>query len=242
MIGRRQIIYASILLFAMMLALLASATWAGGDCNGPGACESTEIDASTIVETVIGGNDNLSIGLALSYGMGDVDINEGQNCMGSEQGANVLWGSQKLVLSPWCAALFYEVNGKHKRAAVMRCLIPKVRGSYPYYGDEMACINGENLGLQDDAVSIIEKAIKEHREIERQHGEELAQAQMNHARLVSRFEELATQLAGTQEQLKVSQSRSHAAVMAAATPEPQLSVKEKYAILELWVGKADGNE
>lgn len=172
MIGRGATRFGSRLLFVVLLVLLAAAARAGGECNGPGACESTEIDASTIVETVIGGNDNLSIGLALSYGMGDVDINEGQNCMGSEQKANVLFGKQQLVLSPWCASLFYELNGKHTFAAKIRCDIPKIR---KHYRTPEACVIDQDLS-PSKPTSTERAALKKHVEAEKQLSEDLVQS------------------------------------------------------------------
>lgn len=98
---------------------------------------------------MIGGDTNVSTGgnktFAFAYGMGDVDINEGQNCYGSEQWGTVIVGRQTMELNAWCAALFYELNGRHERAAALRCTIKDIKNTHPYYGDEMACIEGETL-------------------------------------------------------------------------------------------------
>ena len=113
-------------------------------------------DVSIGDTNLTGGDTNVSTGgnktFAFAYGMGDVDINEGQNCYGSEQWGTVIVGRQTMELNAWCAALFYELNGRHERAAAMRCTIKDVRETHPYYGDEMACIEGETLRPDEPTV------------------------------------------------------------------------------------------
>ena len=130
----------------------------GGDRTDVDVTQSNDMNNQTAGDISLNGGDQVITGgdtstFAFAYGMGDVDINEGQNCYGSEQWGTVIVGRQTMELNAWCAALFYELNGRHERAAAMRCTIKDVRNTHPYYGDEMACIEGETLRPDEPLVT-----------------------------------------------------------------------------------------
>lgn len=178
------------LIFVIFVSAILVVTTAEAQSNHHNKDSDVDVDASSVVETVIGGDDSLGIGIGLAYGMGDVDINEGQNCMGSEQKANIIWGSQELALNPWCAALFYELNGQHTFAAKMRCDIPEIS---KHYQTAEACVLDQDLS--PPAVTSDEReAIDQHVEVEEQHTEELQQVQTAQASIVGRLDYLTQQL------------------------------------------------
>ena len=180
------------LLLVMLLMLF---TPAFGDNHRDCSRYGCDNDGDSVVETVIGGDDSLGIGLGLAYGMGDVDINEGQNCMGSEQKANILWGKQKLVLSPWCASLFYELNGKHTFAAKIRCDIPEIGKHYQTFD---ACVIGQDLSppKHETGAQGLNRADETHELAQRQeqHAEELQSVKMQQNGLVAQLDELTALL------------------------------------------------
>lgn len=65
-----------------------------------------------------------SLGIGLSNGLGDVDIND---CLASTQFGTPLFSKQGVILNKWCAAEVYDAKGLYKMAAVMRCDIQDVR-------------------------------------------------------------------------------------------------------------------
>jgi len=125
------LIMVALVLMTITIAVVARAQGdhhcQGNACNDGGG--DTIVNTDSVLETIVK-TDSLGIGLAFSYGMGDVDINEGRNCMGSEQKANIIWGSQAMALNPWCASLFYELNDRHDFAAKMRCDIDEILNKY----------------------------------------------------------------------------------------------------------------
>lgn len=133
---------------------LGGPVFASGDDNGP----RVDVDVTTGGDSVnvtggdttlnagdlVGGtstNSNKSFGFA--HALGDVDINEGQNCLGSEQWGTFIVSRQTNELNPWCAALFYELNGKHEFAAKMRCDIKEIGSKYD---DPETCVLDQTLG------------------------------------------------------------------------------------------------
>jgi hypothetical protein len=151
--------------------------------------------------------------LGLSYGMGDVDINEGKNCMGSEQRANVLFGKQEIVLNVWCASLFYDLNGRHDFAAKMRCDIDEISNKY---SSREACWRDQDMkpdqplgegssGVADAIVSHIDETVV-------QHDEDLEEVREQQAGLVGRIDYLS-------EQLEQAQRRPPPVVVQQAPPE-----------------------
>lgn len=83
----------------------------------------------------VGGDKSYALGMA---GLGDVDLNEGRNCMGTEAFSIAVIAKQDMKLNPWCAALFYNANGKHEMAAKARCLLPEIL--HMSGNDEAQCI------------------------------------------------------------------------------------------------------
>lgn len=107
----------------------------GGDIDIDVGGTDVNVGGSTINGgDMIGGDTNVSTGgnktFAFSHSLGDVDINEGQNCLGSEAWGSFIVSRQTNELNPWCAALFYELNGRHEFAAKMRCDIKEIRKKY----------------------------------------------------------------------------------------------------------------
>ncbi len=162
----RKIIHAALLVVAVAFALLAGAlVWASDDDRDSsgaatatsgststsgamsGATSTTSVGSTTLNagDVSIGGSTNKSY--AFAHGLGDVDINEGRNCMGSEQWGTFIVSRQTLELNPWCASLFYELNGKHLFAAKMRCDIKEVRKHYE---------NAEDCWFDQEMVTIEE--------------------------------------------------------------------------------------
>ena len=116
-----------ILLIAVVFVLAAFDARAGGDkitqSNDMNNQTAGNVDASS--SPTIGGDSNRSYALGMA-GLGDVDINEGRNCMGTEAFSITVVAKQDMKLNPWCAALFYDANGKHEMAARARCLLSEI--------------------------------------------------------------------------------------------------------------------
>lgn len=91
----------------------------------------------------LGGND--ALGLGFSYALGDVDLNEGQNCYVSTAKGNIIFGRQKVELNAWCASLFYDANGKHEFAAKMRCSIDTINAEYDTKDE---CVAGQTFHVR----------------------------------------------------------------------------------------------
>ena len=92
----------------------------------------------------VGGDSHKSYALGMA-GLGDVDLNEGRNCMGTEAFSIAVVAKQDMKLNPWCAALFYNANGKHRMAAKARCLLPEIL--YMSGNDEEQCITDNTFAL-----------------------------------------------------------------------------------------------
>ena len=138
----------------------------------------------------IAGSKNRAYGF--SHSLGDVDINEGQNCLGSEQWGTIIVSRQTNELNPWCAALFYELNGKHEFAAKMRCDIKSIADKYESTDE---CVDDQTLGGELPAVpppelaALYDQAAQydEHQDREEQH-------ELDLARTVARQDELEARL------------------------------------------------
>ena len=180
--------------------------------------------ADSVLDSVIS-DDSLGIGLAFSYGMGDVDINEGQNCMGSEQKANIIWGKQQLALNAWCASLFYELNGKHTFAAKMRCGIPDIIEQYTTIDE---CVIDQDLSPIPDGktADIFEE--------QRTQDQSIAVVQMAQYELEERLEAL--------ENKPTPRPQVFRQAAVPPDPEPLLTLAEKEAILETLMYSKKGDE
>ena len=199
----------------VIVVWLASADIAFADKRHPVGDDITVTDNSVMENTIK--DDNLAVGF--SYGMGDVDINEGQNCMGSEQKANILFGRQDLALNPWCAALFYELNGKHRFAAKIRCDIEEISD---HYETLVECVDDQDLTpiTVEEATDLYD----DHREVE----QDVMTVQMAQMELEERIEKLEKKPAPRPRVIKQE-------------PEDELTIEEKEAILQLLM-KGDEDE
>lgn len=143
---------------AIAVYLVASISWASDDDRRGG---DVDVDVGGDTTTLTGGDTTVNAGdliggdvshsskaFAFSHSLGDVDINEGQNCLGSEQWGTIIVSRQTNELNPWCAALFYELNGKHEFAAKMRCDIKAIRTKYD---DDAECVTDQTLGGYSEA-------------------------------------------------------------------------------------------
>ncbi len=163
---------------------------------------------TTIGDTLIGGDSSKALGLGFSYSLGDVDLNEGKNCYVSIAKGNIVWGSQKVELNPWCASLFYDANRKHEFAAKMRCSIGSIGD---LYNTRLDCVSDQTMTSGEivsspvvDALMAKLQEFKEEREI-----------------LV---EEVQQQLDQQQEQYEqLAARRPRVRVVQQAAPEPYLS-------------------
>lgn len=201
------------LMVLLVLFLLGPpVAWASGD-DDDGATATATADAAanagaTATATggnlvggdMIGGDTSINTGsnraYAFSHSLGDVDINEGQNCMGSEQWGTFVVSRQTNELNPWCAALFYELNGRHEFAAKMRCDIKEISSKYmtaeECWLDQVLTPTAEPPELAE----LYDQAARyeEHQVIEDEHDEELEVVQMQQL-------EILDQLASYEERL-----------------------------------------
>lgn len=145
------------------------------------------VDVTTGPVDVTTGSTSVSTGgnktFAFSHGLGDVDINEGQNCLGSEQWGTVIVSRQYLELNSWCASLFYELNGKHEFAAKLRCDIKEIRS---HYASSEECWADQDLSPPEVEPTVLQ----EHHELETQHEEDLEVVQLAQASLEERISAL----------------------------------------------------
>ncbi len=204
-----------LLLAALVVVVIVfDVAYAGDDKT----IQSNDMNAQTAGDFIIKG----SKALGLSYGMGDVDINEGQNCMGSEQKANILFGKQELALNAWCASLFYELNGRHTFAAKLRCSIPEIGNHYLTSGE---CVADQVLSPSN----ITEPSVIDLHEEQRVQDEGIAIVQMAQASFADRLEALERKPLVTKSQ--------------APPPEKEMTIEEKEAVLALlFSNKDDGDE
>jgi len=79
--------------------------------------------------------------------------------MGTEAFSIAVVAKQDMKLNPWCAALFYDANGKHEMAARARCLLPEIL--YMSGRDEAQCIVDNTMEPQLKP-EIIEEILPDH--------------------------------------------------------------------------------
>lgn len=172
----------------ILLCLVGAFAHASDNDNGP----RVDVDVNTGGDTVnvTGGDTTLNAGdmiggttsnsnkaYGFSHALGDVDINEGQNCLGSEQWGTIIVSRQTNELNPWCAALFYELNGKHEFAAKMRCDIKAIGDKYETTDE---CVIDQTLGEITEAppelAALYDQAAQfdEHQDREEAHEYEIA--------------------------------------------------------------------
>ncbi len=189
--------FAIIFLLLLLVPLVLADERGHGHGHNGGASTLTGGDATANIGNITGGSNSYSsdaLGLGFSYALGDVDLNEGRNCYVSVASGNIVFGRQKVKLNPWCAALFYDANRKHERAAAMRCSIDPVIDTHPYYGDMMACIEGETLAPMemtnspdvDEVLAKFQEFEDEREVLIEEVRQELEQQQQQHDELAAR--------------------------------------------------------
>lgn len=235
----------AILLILVLLALSAP-TWAsdddditGGDATATAGADSSSVSGADAVANamsgdLIGGDSTLSTSnktFAFSHSLGDVDINEGQNCLGSEAWGSFIVSRQTNELNPWCAALFYELNGKHLFAAKMRCDIKEIGKKYE---TELECWRDQDLtpregssGAADAIASHLDEAVE-------QHYEDLMEVQMQLAE-VSDLEQRI-------EALEHKPAPPPRVVQEQAPPPEQYTDEDRAYILGLYSKEEDDDE
>lgn len=150
---------------------------------------STSADASAVTgDQLVGGDSSAALGLGFAYALGDVDLNEGQNCYVSTAKGNIIFGRQKVELNPWCAALFYDANRKHAFAAVMRCSIETISGQYL---SNEECVVDQTLSPEMTSSPIVEEVVAKFAEVEDEHEALVEDIQQQLEEQQAQYEELA---------------------------------------------------
>ncbi len=139
------------LLAGILAFLIIDKANAQHECQGGHNCnDGGEIMlGDTSVETIIGGNDALGIGLS----MGDVDIND---CLASKSTPLYQW----LVENKWCMADSLDARGLYEAAARVRCQTKTLKSVYP---DNPSCIEAVTLKKAPENFNPVLE-IKEHHE------------------------------------------------------------------------------
>lgn len=145
----------------------------GGDTNVP-------VDVS-----VMGGDSPVSVNhesraLALSNGLGDVDI---AGCLGSTQWATPLFSKQKLVVNWPCLGEFYLKHGKYKLAAMAICNTEIVKE----FADEAECEAAHDFTPLAEPVSEVVETFDYSQQVQ---NDEIDQVKYAHLELMSRVDEL----------------------------------------------------
>lgn len=153
----------------LMWAAILSPVWASG---GDDITQSNDMNNQTSGDVNVAG-DAGGNAWGFSHSLGDVDINEGANCMGSEAWGTIIVSRQTNELNQWCAGLFYDLNGKHKMAAIMRCDIKSIAQHFETAAD---CISENTIQVQPIAAAPLPEYIKEHEDREDTHEQEIALA------------------------------------------------------------------
>jgi len=229
-------------LLVLALIALAAPTWAsgsdsGGDATATAGADSSSVSGADAVASAMSGD--LSVGdttfsnssktFAFSHSLGDVDINEGQNCLGSEAWGSFIVSRQTNELNPWCAALFYELNGKHEFAAKMRCDIKEIGKKYE---TEQECWRDQDLTPRDGSSGVADEIVSHIDEAVEQHDEDLMQVQMSQSALEQRIEALEHKPA----------PRPRIIQQQAEPPPEQYTAEDKAYILGLYTKGEDENE
>lgn len=232
-------------LLILVLIALTAPSWAsgddrnGGDATATAGADSSSISGADAVATamsgdLIGGDSTLSTSsktFAFSHSLGDVDINEGQNCLGSEAWGSFIVSRQTNELNPWCAALFYELNGEHLFAAKMRCDIKMIR---KHYDNDEACWVGQDLRpvIPDHDVHT---RSEEFEEAYAQQEEEIEYLQQENASIVGRLDDLTALL-------EQAPAPAPTRVYVQQEPEPKYTDEDKAYILGLFAKGEDEDE
>lgn len=228
------------LLLLVVLAMCSPMVEASGDDRDGGDATATadsssvsgaDAVANAMTGDLIGGDSTLSTSnktFAFSHSLGDVDINEGKNCLGSEAWGSFIVSRQTNELNPWCAALFYELNGKHEFAAKMRCDIKEIGKKYE---TELDCWRDQDLTPREGSSGVADAIVSHIDEVGEQHDEDLLQVQMSQSDLEQRIEAL--------EHKPAPRPR---VVQEQAPPPEQYTDEDRAYILGLYSEKEDEDE
>jgi len=105
-------------LFFLCLIVLAIASAYAADDRSTGADVDVRTDTSVNTEVLGSTQKHSNRALALSNGLGDVDI---AGCLGSTQWSTPVYSRQKLVINWPCMAEFYLRNAQYSLAAMAIC-------------------------------------------------------------------------------------------------------------------------
>ena len=162
---------------------------------------------------------------AFSHSLGDVDINEGKNCLGSEAWGSFIISRQTNELNPWCASLFYELNGKHEFAAKMRCDIKDIRKKYT---TDSECWSDQDLSPAAPAPTVIDGFNDE----QRVQNDELEQVQALQESVLLELDRLTAQI-------ESAPSRQPRPVIVQQSPPEQYTDEQVNAV---WAALKGGDE
>lgn len=98
-------------------------------------------------ETNVSGDDSFGLGLANQLGAAGPT----GDCFGSKQWNALVFSRQDSEFNKWCAAVWYDANGKHDLAAQMRCQIPEI-GNLDY-GDS-TCVSANTIVAPQSEVNL----------------------------------------------------------------------------------------
>lgn len=147
----------------------------GGDTNVP-------VDVN-----VMGGDSPVSVNhesraLALSNGLGDVDI---AGCLGSTQWATPLFSKQKLVVNWPCLAEFYLKHAKYELAAMAICNTEIVKE----FADEAECEAAHDFAPLAEPVSEVVETFDYSQQVQ---NDEIEQVRYTQMEMMARIDELQT--------------------------------------------------
>lgn len=108
---------------------------------------------------------------ALGFGRSSFDVDIAQ-CRESHSWDTIIVGKQTVKLNKWCVALWYDSQGLHHMAAVMRCDINEISKHFPH---AEGCIVANKLG---GFVSMPTAEVISHIEEEDEHEQELEEQQI----------------------------------------------------------------
>ena len=214
------------MLVLSMLVLFVQRAEADDDYNSGGdVTQSNDMNNQTAGDIVTGGVSSSNKTFAFSHSLGDVDINEGKNCLGSEAWGSFIISRQTNELNPWCASLFYELNGKHEFAAKMRCDIKDIRKKYT---TDSECWSDQDLSPAAPAPTVIDGFNDE----QRVQNDELEQVQALQESVLLELDRLTAQI-------ESAPSRQPRPVIVQQSPPEQYTDEQVNAV---WAALKGGDE
>ena len=156
---------------------------------------------------------------ALGFGRSSFDVDIAQ-CRESHAFDTILFGKQTVKLNNWCVALWYDSQGLHHMAAVMRCDIEEIAKHFP---TTEGCIVANKLG---GFVSVPTGEFIDMKEAEEEHEREIA-AQ------AEEVEAVKEQLAAVVDRITTVERSRRAAAREVAT-EVGITEEQRQAIAEVF--------